>query len=183
MPHLTKLEVESELIELRIAFMQATAERMRHDCWKHNIAFVSILLRDGTKRRFASYSSQATLSGYNDQLLAQLGYDYVPMVDSDIDFGINCSGQRKYHTEPKLFRWILASPGLIENVVEVVLASEIDVCTSCRRHTLEAFRRRYPDVHLDIHEFGMIPGRDQPPRYREHRRAYGFDPFEKFEWE
>lgn len=181
MPHLTRLEIESGLIELRIAFMQATAERMRHDCWKHNIAFVSVLQRDGTKRRFASYSSQSTLTGYNDQLLAQLGYDYVPVVDSDIDLGVSCDGQRRYHTEPKLFRWVLALPGLIENVAEVVLASEIDVCSSCRRHTLDAFQRRYPHVHLDIHQFGMMPGKDRPPTYSEHRRAFGFDPFEKLD--
>jgi hypothetical protein len=181
MPHLTEFKVESGLIELRIAFMQATAERMRHNCWKHNIALVSVLLRDGTKRRFASYSCQSTLSGYTHQLLARLGYDYVPIVASDIDFGVSCDGQRGYHTEPKLLRWILALPGLIENVAEVVLASELDVCKSCRRHTLETFRRRHPDVHLDVHQFGMKPGKNQPPAYSVHRRAYGFDPFAKFE--
>ncbi len=165
MAHKTLLEIEAEMIQLREALNDSVANRKAYDAWAHNLCMLSLLMDDGRTLDFYAYSDVSSLADRSIRVIQSRGAEFVPTIDSKIEFGVNCGGMGQYHTEPKLFRNVLGRPGMIERVKEIIVASEIKVCGTCMPYTIQAFRLRYPSIPVVIHEFGMNPGKGKLPQF------------------
>lgn len=130
-----------------------------------NACVLNITKHDNSELFFYAYSSAASLSKTERANLAQAGFELVPDIDSSLRGKYACGGMGQYHTEPRLINFLYAYPGMIENVKDVLLISEIDCCPTCTKYTVDAFVRANPNVNVYTDEYGKNPGRKEQPRF------------------
>lgn len=53
-----------------------------------------------------------------------------------------------YHTEPRVVYFLYASPGMIQNVKNILIISEIDWCTTCMKYTIDVFTKSDPSISV-----------------------------------
>ena len=144
-----------------------------HDVDDHNIclARVSFYEPDKPELILAAYSSSSVLGtkrgthfGFQGCICADV--DKVPMEYA-------CKGMGRHHTEPKLVNAITQDSSIWlyrigqRTIKNVTIVSQIDVCGSCRAHTLTVFQAALEQrgASLTVYSLKKNPGIGQTCQY------------------
>lgn len=160
---LTECDVEFRLRQFRQAIGGLVPASKEPE--KRNLCLLNVTLLDESELIYYSYSSTASLSTITKQNLKARNFELVPDVPPHLRV-YTCGGMGQYHTEPRLVNFFYHSPGLLEHTKSLLIATEIDCCTTCINYTIDAFVRANPNVEVWTDEFGMSPRAKRKPVFQ-----------------
>ena len=158
-------QFDSELKES----MSSTA----HDVDDHNICLARIDFYEAHQPELilAAYSASSVIGTKRGTYFGFSGC--LPKDVDKVPMEFACKGMGRHHTEPKLVNAITQDPAIWlypvgrRTIRNVTIVSQIDVCTTCRNHTLAAFKAALEQrgATLTVYSLQKNPGLGQTSQY------------------
>ena len=153
--------------------LKESVSNIAHDVDDHNICLARITFYESDKPEviLAAYSASSALGTKRG---TYFGFEGCIPADIDgVDIEYACKGMGRHHTEPKLVNAITQTPSIwyypvaLRTIRNVTIVSQIDVCGSCRKHTMAAFKAALEQrgASLTVYSFQKNPGQGQECQY------------------